>query len=169
MMARKAGRKPQTITMHKSVVKYMLISLCLGACVPGHNDYSEFADIPSYGWAYSHPVTFIPTIADSICNGTMILTVRHGNAYPYRNLWVELSHTEPDNTVRHDTINIELADVYGRWYGSGLGAGFQYSDTVSRQFTMYRDSGIKMRHIMRNDTLQAIEQIGIAFIANENP
>ena len=154
--------------MRKSTVLSILFALCLGACVPGHNDYSEYADITSSGWAYSHPLTFIPTVADSTCSGTLILSVRHGNAYPYRNLWIEISHPGTDGMVRHDTVNIELADIYGRWYGSGLGTSFQYSDTVSREFRIFRDSGLKIRHIMRADTLPAIEQVGIAFISDDN-
>lgn len=98
----------------------------------------------------------------------MILTVRHSNAYPYRNLWVEISHIDPDSVLRHDTLNMELADIYGRWHGSGLGASFQYSDTLSRHFRLVRDFGLKIRHIMRVDTLPDIEQIGVAFISDDN-
>ena len=145
-----------------------ILSLCLGACVPGHNDYSEFANLPAKGWAYSHPVTFIPTVADSICHGTMVLTIRHGNAYPYRNLWLEFSHIGADSLMRHDTLNVELADIYGRWHGSGLGTSFQYSDTISTDFVLYRDAGLKVRHIMRTDTLPSVEQIGLSFTSREN-
>jgi len=97
----------------------------------------------------------------------MILTVRHGNAYPYRNLWLEFTHMGPDSIMRHDTLNIELADIYGRWHGSGLGTSFQYSDTISTNFMLYRDAGLKVRHIMRTDTLPAVEQIGLTFTARE--
>jgi gliding motility-associated lipoprotein GldH len=147
-------------------IAFVSIILCLGACALRHNDYSEFKDIDSEGWQYGDTLTFKPTITDSLADGKLMLAVRHSNAYQYANLWLEISYPMAD-TIIADTINVKLADVYGRWYGKGLGVSFQKSDTLSRNFKLHRDTPIKLRHIMRVDTLSAIEQVGITFIANE--
>jgi gliding motility-associated lipoprotein GldH len=138
-------------------IAFVSIILCLGACALRHNDYSEFKDIDSEGWQYGDTLTFKPTITDSLADGKLMLAVRHSNAYQYANLWLEISYPMADT----------IADVYGRWYGKGLGVSFQKSDTLNRNFKLHRDTPIKLRHIMRVDTLSAIEQVGITFIANE--
>lgn len=140
-----------------------IISLCLGACAPGHNDYSDFRDINPAGWVYNDTLTFTPAIGDSIATGTLMVALRHSNDYAYRNLWVEIEYQDATNP-RRDTLNIGLADIYGRWHGSGFGARYQLTDTVSRRATLTTGQPVKIRHIMRDDTLGGIDQVGIMFV-----
>lgn len=44
-----------------------------------------------------------------------------------------------------------------------MGLTFQLADTVYRDFTVYNGAPIRLRHIMRVDTVTGIEQIGISF------
>lgn len=62
---------------------------------------------------------------------------------------------------RVDTLNIELADVYGRWHGTGFGPSYQYETPVGVPLPLGDTSRISVRHIMRVDTLVGVEQIGI--------
>lgn len=140
----------------------IIISLYLGACTPKYNDYSQFFDIEEDGWAYGNQLEFTPETQDSIVSGQLDLAIRHSNAYAYSNLWIEIQHFNGDST-RIDTVNVELADVYGRWHGNGLGTSFQYQFPLSHNFTLYRDKPILIKHIMRVDKLEGIEQIGLLF------
>jgi len=124
----------QTNPMHK-LYSILIILLCLGACSPGHNDYSHFTNIPNEGWKYGDTLTIIPTPADSVSNGDLIVAIRHSNEYRYSNLWIEVCYTD-NKSAKKDTINIEFADIYGKWYGKGLGVSFQITDTIA--------SGIKL-------------------------
>ena len=56
-----------------------------------------------------------------------------------------------------------LADDLGNWYGRGLGLSYQYIDTVIRSISLTAPAELSLRHIMRNDKLTDIEQIGIIF------
>lgn len=140
----------------------IIVLLCLGACVPGHNDYSQFIDINTDGWKYGDTLKFYPDTHDSITTGELNIALRHTNAYPYSNLWLEIRHFNGDS-MRVDTVNIEMADVYGRWYGDGIGASFQYALPVSKKITLYRGKPIMVNHIMRVDPLMEIEQVGFLF------
>lgn len=154
--------------MHKTAISILITSLlCLGACVPGHNDYSQFKNIPTEGWSYNDTLTFIPEPNDSTATGILTIALRHNNDYIYNNLWVEVSYFNDSVTVA-DTLNIELADIYGRWHGKGIGARFQIEDTISSSFNAIRGNRVKVRHIMRTDTLNGIEQVGIIFLSNKN-
>lgn len=143
------------------------IILCLGACAPGHNNYSSFETIPSYGWPYSDTLSFLPRLDDSVASGTLALTVRHSANYPYANLWVEVS-TPGDSVLgvpaRTDTVNMRLCDRNGRWLGRGLGVSFQMSDTLDGAYVLADSVPLHVRHVMRVDTLPDIEQVGVIFI-----
>lgn len=144
--------------------------MMLGACSYNPNDYSCFADIDADGWPADKTFVFMPETADSIAEGTLSLLVRHTNDYPYSNLWVELESQQPADSghiaTRLDTICIELADIYGNWYGTGAGTSFQLKDTISTRFTLMRDAPLRLRHIMRPQTVEGLEQVGIIFEAN---
>lgn len=137
--------------------------LCLGACAPGHNDYSDFRNIDVDGWEYGDTLEFTPEIGDSTACGVLMLALRHSNSYLYSNLWVEVCYTNGEQSVT-DTLNVPLADIYGRWYGSGFGARYQTTDTIASDITLHRGKPVRVRHIMRVDTLHGIEQIGLNFI-----
>lgn len=137
--------------------------LCLGACVPGHNDFSDFHDIEPSGWRYADVLTFTPTHDDSIAKGDILLIVRHNNSYPYSNLWLEVEYETAAGDRNNDTINLRLADKYGRWLGKGNATDFQMVDTVARSVTHATRSAVRVRHIMRVDTLAGVDLVGIEF------
>ncbi|MBQ7041323.1 MAG: gliding motility lipoprotein GldH [Muribaculaceae bacterium] len=143
-----------------------LITLCLGACTSGHNTYSEFRNLPKEGWAYNDTINFIPTITDSVTQGNLSIALRHNNNYHYSNLWVEINYPINDSTIKSDTINIPLADIYGKWHGKGIGPSIQIEKNISENIEINKVDYFSIRHIMRVDTLKDIEQIGLFFIPN---
>ena len=147
----------------RKIIVIISILLCLGACAPGHNDYSDFRNIDVDGWVYGDTLEFSPSIGDSTARGTLMLALRHSNSYLYSNLWVEVSYFN-DTVCVVDTLNVPLADIYGRWYGSGFGARYQATDTIVYDMQLHRGKPVKVRHIMRVDTLHGIEQVGLNFI-----
>ncbi|MBD5281667.1 MAG: gliding motility lipoprotein GldH [Muribaculaceae bacterium] len=144
-----------------------LFGLLMSACSAPDNDYSAFSTVDPDGWEYGHTYVYRPEISDSIARGTLCVMARHSNDYPYRNLWLEVSYQQlhPDSTItfRRDTVNFTLADLYGNWTGSGLGTSFQATDTVATDFMLISGAPIRVRHIMRQDRIPEIEQIGIIF------
>lgn len=156
--------------MHKSI-RYILgaaVALtCATACVPDGNDYSEFASMADSRWLYTEPVEFHPEPADTVTSGKLTVAIRHTRGYAYRNLWLEITHTEADGQTRTDTLNMELADIYGTWHGTGLGTDFQITDTLPGNISLRKGAPVRVRHIMRTDTLDEIEQVGILFKASK--
>ena len=140
--------------------------LCLGACSPGHNTYSEFRNLSQEGWAYNDTLTFVPSLKDSINEGCLSIALRHNNNYHYSNLWIEVKHLINDSTSTCDTFNIKLADIYGKWYGTGIGANYQIEQNIIENLKIENGNSLVVRHIMRVDTLRDIEQIGLFFIPN---
>ncbi len=140
----------------RSIALTILLSLILTACesvIPERN--SSFVNLPDDGWAYGDTVTLSPPPA---IGKLTRLTLRHTDAYPYRNLWLEISQRHADGKSTRDTLNIEMCDVYGQWHGSGFGDSYQITVSVPRPLDT---TDIAVRHIMRLDTLREITQLGI--------
>lgn len=125
--------------------------------------YSDFATLPDEGWRYGDSVTFVTPEAE----GELLVAVRHSIKYPYRNIWLEVSRKGPDSVaakVVRDTVELELADPFGLWKGTGIGPTRQMETVVSPSVRVDSGSTISIRHIMRLDTLPSIEQTGIFII-----
>lgn len=129
----------------------------------GHNDFSQYHDISPDGWCYGDSLKYHFTPADSVVTGDIALSLRHTNDYIYSNIYLEVTVTDSLST-HCDTLAITLADDFGRWYGRGIGTDFQVSDTVARNATLHRPVDIAVRHVMRDDRLRNIEQVGISFV-----
>lgn len=127
------------------------------------SETGEFHAVDPRGWAYGDTVGFAVTSRDSVATGSIAIVIRHTNAYAYRNIWLELSYRAADS-LPPDTFNIELADAYGRWHGKGLGLSYQHVDTLLRDVCVNGSMSIGIRHIMRADLLEGIEQLGVIFI-----
>lgn len=131
------------------------------ACAPTPAPEAEWQAVDTDGWRYGKVLTFNAK-GDTLATDTMAIAVRHTGAYPYANLWVELAYNTAD-TVSADTFNIVLADDFGNWYGQGNGVSYQRIVSIRPSRRVAPGSKLKLRHIMRTDTLPEIEQMGIIF------
>lgn len=149
---------------------FALVAAVLSACntgtAPGGDNYfSSFGTIGSDGWRYDAPVPMpVDTLRDSTATGTLVLSLRHGADYRYSNIWLEISKARRDSVVMRDTFDIILADDFGNWRGKGMGTTLQLTDTLRRHFTISRGDTLMLRHIMRLDTLEAVERVGLILI-----
>lgn len=141
----------------------LALTVCLAGCSGPGNGYAEYRNLPSEGWRYGDTLVFTPVHPDSLCRGRIVIGVRHGNDYPYSALWLE-TVTEEGGRRLTDTLEIRLADRFGSWQGRGIGASFQMADTVGRSFVHRSGSKVRVRHIMRTDTLNGLSQVGVFFI-----
>ena len=169
-------RHPAQRMKHLPAVIAAIMLAMLAACshfAPDEADgsCSAFSTFGDRGWRYFDTLTLAAdSTADSIRHGALILNLRHSTAYPWRNIWLELSYpdgTDSSATMARDTFDIVLADRYGRWRGSGMGSSLQLSDTLHTRFAMRRGQRVSLRHIMRTDTLPAIERAGLIFQAEQ--
>lgn len=159
--------------LRKNRILFAAAALFAAACsVNGHygngddNFFSSFTTFENARWSYAAPIEIaVDTLADSICQrGDLLLTLRHTEGYPYSNIWLELNYDTDDSTSVADTLNIVLADAYGHWRGRGPGNTYSVSDTVLRDVPLRRHQNITLRHIMRVDTLEEIEQAGLTYL-----
>lgn len=136
--------------MTSKAVVALLVALSAWSCAPS-GYYSEYCPLPEAGWAYGDTLAFMP---DSSVAPAVDIALRHNDAFPYSSLWIEVS-----DSLRRDTVRIDLCDSYGRWLGTGFGSSHQIR--VALPFRLSAGRRLSIRHIMRVDTLTGIEQIGL--------
>ena len=145
----------------------IMIAVLTAACSVTPSDYSRFTNLPERGWAYGDTVRFTPDTIDPTSPKQLSVAVRHNNDYEYSNLWLEVTYMTADSVTCRDTLSMELADVYGHWRGHGSGPSLQVVDTLAHGVALRRGQQVRVRHIMRLDTLPGIEQVGITFLPRE--
>lgn len=148
--------------LHKYIAAVAVAAAALlpAGCTPQPEAYSEYATLGKDGWAYEDTLVFVPQIPPAV-EGRLSVGLRHNGDYPYRNLWLEVTTPIDSTHARRDTLSVELADKFGRWKGTGIGALRQYEITVARHVRVDSGARVLVRHIMRLDTLPDIEQVGI--------
>ena len=148
-------------------------SLCaVIGCSEATHPTGTFVDVPVEGWAYGENFAFPAIKNDSLTaipdSTRLVLAVRHTNDYEYANLWLAVSYRTREDSVVADTVDIKLADDFGKWYGSGIGLTVMRYDTLTLRHPRRVLSEVDVRHIMRVDTIRGIEQIGVLPVVLES-
>ena len=101
---------------------FILIPVILVACLKGKNIiFTDTAVIPDEVWSLDQIPQFKVDVKDTVSFNNIILSVRTGTSYPFRNLWLFVTTTAPTGLSVTDTIEYNLADEKGEWYGKGVG------------------------------------------------
>ena len=154
----------KTLSLLKTVL-LMSVIIAVSACSRDGYQYTGYHNIGPHGWAYGSPLEFDVSQAPSPLVGNIIVSVTNDNSYPYRNLWLEVTYDSTDGARCCDTVNIAMCDLYGNWYGNGLPGHYQLSDTITVSPVTVADSSlIRVRHIMRVDTIRGISQVGLSIL-----
>lgn len=141
----------------------LLLSLILLTACDSNTMYHSFLHVSKEGWKKSDTLTFKAPITDSLATYRISVEVRNRIDYPYRNLYLFISHNTQDSTAFvTDTIQYSLADESGKWLGTGVGS--LYQSACSYTYIAPRRSGnivFKVSHGMQDNVLIGINDIGI--------
>ncbi|MGB8491766.1 MAG: gliding motility lipoprotein GldH [Bacteroidales bacterium] len=113
----------------------------------------KIADIP----VFSFPVK------DTVTNNNIYFTIRTGSAYPYRNIYLFVTTSSPNGKSVTDTLNYDLADGKGKWFGKGFGdiheLRLPYKTNV--YFPLSGTYSIRIQHGMRIEDLAGVYDVGL--------
>jgi gliding motility-associated lipoprotein GldH len=93
----------------------------------------------------------------------MMFIVRHTNAYPYSNIWLNVYYKEPgDSSFTRTRVEIPLAEPSGKWLGRGMGEIYEQRMFID-QLHLDRVGKYEMRleQNMRVNELPEILQVGL--------
>ena len=124
--------------------------------------FSEFRDLPEKGWNRYDTLVFRPQINEQ-ANYNLFIDTRNNNQYQYQNLWLFISCQEDTMTLFTDTVEIELADKQGKWYGSGWGSLYTNATPYKMNYKFPAESKkytFRIVQGMRDYELKGMESVG---------
>jgi gliding motility-associated lipoprotein GldH len=139
---------------------YFLISLAACQTIP----LSEQNTIhPDHQWNSAKPEKYLFNITDTNQLYKVVFVIRHHNAYHYKNIWIELSHSSTNEQAKKTTFNLNLANDQKGWLGTGMDDIYDqriplYSKPIKLKYGMH---SFTIKHTMREDPLQNILSTGI--------
>jgi gliding motility-associated lipoprotein GldH len=114
-------------------------------------------------WKLMDIPTFRVPISDTINSNDVIFTIRSGSSYPFRNIFLFVSTVSPDGKKITDTLQYNLADEKGKWYGRGFGdiheLNLPYKSNV--YFPLKGTYEFKIQHGMRVEDLKGVYDFGL--------
>lgn len=100
----------------------LLVILVITATACGRNVvFTDSFTMKGKVWKLNDSPVFNIPVKDTVNNNNILFLIRTGSSYPYRNIYLFVTTTAPDGTRLTDTLQYELADEKGNWYGKGFG------------------------------------------------
>lgn len=125
--------------------------------------YNEFIAMPVNGWNLDSLAVFRVDINQPQIPHDLYIQIRNESRYPNSNLWLFIDVVSPDGHLQRDTLECQLADVNGKWLGSGWGSLYtlQCPYRMNTKFSAAGTYVFRMAHGMRQDDLLGIKNIGL--------
>lgn len=125
----------------------------------------DYRSLKNAQWHQDSVMVFGFNIPDSTRIFNLSLNVRNEGRYPYSNLYLFITVVPPRGKQLQDTVELTLADAYGKWLGSGLGDLYEKKYPY-KQNVFFPEKGkyiLKVRQGMRTDDqiLKGIHDFGI--------
>ncbi len=151
----------QRITLFLSIVLFSLFS-----CKKTSVVYSKYYYIEKEEWQSKDTAKFRVDIIDTVSLCDVNIKIRHGEWYPYSNLYVFMTTIYPNGSVQKDTVECILANSKGEWYGSGFGDMYDITLPIKKN-VRFSKSGVYQFYFvqaMRQDPLPNISEFGFEII-----
>jgi gliding motility-associated lipoprotein GldH len=130
--------------------------------------FYRFHHIPQGKWRTNNVFVFTMDSLDFRQDKKYLVSIElsANNTYPYRNLWLFVEHNLTDSVFSNDSIQLFLADEFGRRLGSGVGGLRQLSIPFQREIALdtARVYELRIRHGMSDNPLRGIEKIGVKVV-----
>jgi gliding motility-associated lipoprotein GldH len=114
-------------------------------------------------WSKNDTLGFEFEIVDTLEAYEFFINVRHSIEYPYRNIYFFIQTEFPNGNRSNDTIECVLADIRGKWHGTGFG-DIKENKILIRKNLQFPISGtyhINFVQAMRDDDLKGVVDIGV--------
>ena len=147
--------------MKKIILPVLLLSIA--GCIR-INQFEKNVQIPQQQWTSSFSPEIKFDITDTLTLYNVYVTLRHTDAYLYRNIWLDIATRQPgDTTYQKGRFELTLQQSDGKWLGTGYGDIWEVRYPLFRRIR-FRKQGqysIILRQIMRDDPLKYIMNAGI--------
>ena len=153
--------------MTKGINRYsfvlILTSLVLLSSCNSNVVFTDSLEMPGRTWKLLDIPAFKIPVTDTLNSNNVFFTIRTGSSYPFRNIYLFVTTTSPDKKSITDTLQYNLADEKGKWYGKGFGdiheLNLPYKTNV--YFPLKGSYQFKIQHGMRVEDLKGVYDFGL--------
>jgi gliding motility-associated lipoprotein GldH len=141
-------------------------ALLLASCTRPAPQYQDHFNIPGTSWSSSFRPEFKFDIQDTQAAYQLFLLIRHTDAYPFSNIWINMDSRGPkDTSFSKLRVEVPLAATNGRWLGRGMGELWEQRVAINslQNPAFFPHSGrytVRLTQDMRRDPLPEILTIG---------
>jgi gliding motility-associated lipoprotein GldH len=154
-------------SMTKRILKnsfvFVLTSLLLIVSCGRDVVFTDSVAIPESTWTLNEKPSFEVQITDTIVANNVSFLIRTGSDYPFRNIFIFVKTVLPDGKILTDTVQYNLADEKGNWYGRGFGdihsLSLPYKSNI--YFPLNGKYLFEIQHGMRIEDLEGVYDIGL--------
>ena len=140
----------------------LLMALFLISC-SGNVVFTDTAAMKGNIWQLSDIPIFKIQVKDTVSSNSINFIIRTGSSYPYRNIFLFVTTMAPGGNSITDTLQYDLADERGNWYGKGFGdiheLKLPYKSNVF--FPLSGTYQVSIQHGMRIRELAGVYDFGL--------
>lgn len=149
----------------KQILFYILVLLLITGMVSCDKKrvFESYQKLDENGWNKDSVLVFNVALKDTTRNHNLYVNIRNKGTYPYSNLWLFLTIGSPDGKQLTDTVEFSLAEVSGKWKGSGIG-DLHDNQILYKSSVYFPHKGkytFKIKQGMRDNVLQGIRDVGL--------
>lgn len=126
--------------------------------------FEKTATIPKQEWYYNNQPSFSFDISDTISGYNLFISLRHGDAYKYNNIWLKIGSIAPGDSIRYQNLELQLGSDAKGWEGNGMDDIFEVRKNITPGPVHFRSAGkytFTVGQIMRENPLKNIFNVGI--------
>ena len=152
----------------KKISFILLIVTILSSCVNKNVIFDESVVISNAAWNNQDFPYFDVNVEDTTSAYNFYLNIRHLENYRYSNFYMFLHTTFPDGNQTHDTIELVLSYLDGRWIGKGSGSMRDNNILLNNNlhFPAKGNYRFEIEQAMRESVLEGITDVGLRFEIN---
>mgnify|MGYP006170316267 FL=1 len=155
---------PVLKTLTQSIFLSCLLAVILLAGCSTMDTFEKNAEIPKHEWSYSLQPEINFTITDTVTPYNVFVTLRHTDAYAYKNIWLYISTRQPgDSTFQKERFELTLQNQNGEWIGTGMSDIWEvrYPLFNNLRFTKQGNYTIRLQQTMRDNPLLHVMNAGV--------
>lgn len=130
--------------------------------------FESYQSIEKDDWYINQKPSFFIEINDTISEHNVYFNLRHTGTYKYSNLFVLFTVQGPKSKAETRRLEFKLAELDGKWLGSGLGDMYAHQIKVMEKIKFPRKGvySFTIEQNMRDNPLKGIEDVGIRIEKN---
>ena len=149
----------------KQPLKIFVVLIVVIAFIAGCKQidvYERIVPFPKHEWAAADKPAFNFTITDTAARYNVFVVLRHGDAYHFNNLWIDVTTIPPGDTSQTVRANLKLGDNQ-KWLGNTIDDIVEHRVLINSNPLRFKAGNYKfmLQQVMREDPLQYVLNAGV--------